>query len=310
MPTSSDAACRLIVRPAISRTSPNGITANAAMAGTTAITGASVCSRRSAPAGRTSSLRRNFTGSATRVLMIPWPAKPKMAARLAPMRSWMMALTLRSKKTPMAITWSAMRSITTALAHAMATSIPIVTPGRAPPRRVQRSVGGEALEERLERGDVEALVIGRVAHLHHRRRPTARQALDLLERETAVGGPLLRADAETALDDRAELLRAAQRSRQVDAELEMVPPLRLGPEHRVERDHGRHPRERDLHQLGDVLLHRQREPAELSLRQPERREQRRAALGVAPENLAVLRERGFGEPRLGGISGHIHPRSC
>src|SRR5262249_58312009 len=115
-------------------------------------------------------------------------------------------------------------------------------------RRVRVSVAGEAVEKHIERRDVEALVIGRVAYLHHRRRATARQALHLLERETAVGGPLLGADAETALDDRAQLIRAAQRARQVDAELEMVPPFRLGPEHRVERHHRRHPRERDLHQ--------------------------------------------------------------
>jgi len=41
------------------------------IAGMTAITGAIVCSRWSAPAGRTSSLRRNFTGSATSVLTRP-----------------------------------------------------------------------------------------------------------------------------------------------------------------------------------------------------------------------------------------------
>ncbi len=119
MPTSSDAACRLMVRSPISSTSPNGMTAKAAMAGITASTGASVCSRRSAPAGRTSSLSRNLIGSATSVLIRPWPANPKMAARLAPMRSWMMALTLRSKNTPRPITCSAISRMTTAFRQAI-----------------------------------------------------------------------------------------------------------------------------------------------------------------------------------------------
>ena len=77
-------------------TSPNGITANATITGNRFTQGASVCSKRSAPAGMMSSLVRNFSGSAISVLTNPAPAKPKMLARLAPMRSWMSALPLRS----------------------------------------------------------------------------------------------------------------------------------------------------------------------------------------------------------------------
>jgi hypothetical protein len=77
-------------------TSPNGMTAKVTSAGNTAMQGASVCSSRSAPRGMMSSLVRNLSGSAISVLTRPAPAKPKIAARLAPMRSWISALPLRS----------------------------------------------------------------------------------------------------------------------------------------------------------------------------------------------------------------------
>src|SRR5262249_59375279 len=99
----------------------------------------------------------------------------------------------------------------------------------------------------------------------------ARQALDLLEREAAVLGPLAGLDAEAARDHLAQLARAAQRARQVDAHLEMPAALRLLPVHRVEGDDRRDPGKWDLHELRDVLPHGERQPAELTLREPQRR---------------------------------------
>src|SRR5262249_10496341 len=215
-----------------------------------------------------------------------------MAARFAPMRSWMMALTLRSKYTPMAITWSAISSMTTALAQAMATSTPITVPSPIP----TRSLGGEPVEQRFERRHVQVLVVGRVAHLHHRRGAAAGQTLDLLEGEAPVGRLLARPDVEAALDAGTQVIRSTERAGQVDAQLQVMPSLRLRPEHGVERYHRRHPRERDLHQLGDVFLHRQRQPAEFALRKPERREQCGAAFGVARQDVAILSEHGLPEP--------------
>src|SRR5262249_50640811 len=171
------------------------------------------------------------------VLTMPCPAKPRIAARFAPIRSWMIALTLRSKYTPMAITWRAMSSMTTAFAQAIATSTVIGGPRTA----CRRSLGVEAVEEHLERGHVEVLVVGRVAHLHHRRRPAARETFNLLERVAAVGRALAVRDAETALDAGAQLIRSAERAGQVDAELEVMPSLRLLPRHNVERHDLRHP---------------------------------------------------------------------
>src|SRR5262245_10550667 len=295
MPTLRDAACSEIVRSPITSTSPNGITAKATMAGTTASTGASQCNTRSAPAIRTSSLSRNFIGSATRVFTAPSAATPKMAARFAPIRSCMRALPLRSKKSPAAITCSMRIRMKAASATAITTSISMGSFVRQP------------VDERLRPRDVEVLVVLLVVHLHDGRRPAGSQALDLLQLEAAVGRPLAVGDPEPLLDGAEDLLGAAQRAREVAADLDaMARRLRL-PVRRVEGRHRRHPRERQLHQLRDVGHHRLREPAELALREPERRHERRAPLRVTCEDLPVLAERGRGEPRA---IGHTRPRSC
>ena len=128
----------------------------------------------------------------------------RSTARFAPMRSWMMALTLRSKKTPMPIDlerdqqdrrrpWRTRwrRRYPSILPAALSAISRPRGDRAAPPARGRRGSRGS-----------------RVVHLHHRRRAAAGQALDLLEREAAVGGALRRADAEAALDGRAQLRRS------------------------------------------------------------------------------------------------------
>src|SRR5205823_4442507 len=199
-----------------------------------------------------------------------------MAARLAPIRSWISALTLRSKNTPRPITWSARKRAKRTFAAAMATSG--VTLG-----------AGQALDQGERPLDGQVLVVLRVVDLEHGRRVAGTDAEALFER-----GP--------------DVVRPAQRARQVAADLEVPAARGLLPVHGVERRGGGHPRERQLHQLGHVLEDRQREPPELALREPERRQQGRAALGVAGEDRPVLDEDGVGEARA--LSGHTRPRSC
>ena len=78
------------------------MTAKVTSAGNSAMHGAKVCRNLSPGGGMKSSLVRNLSGSAISVLTKPIPAKPKIDARLAPMRSWISALPLRSiqPKTP------------------------------------------------------------------------------------------------------------------------------------------------------------------------------------------------------------------
>ena len=97
-PTSSEAACRVMVRSPITSTSPNGMTRKVIRIGSRAMIGARVCNTRSAPGGIKSSLVISLIGSATRVLIRPRlnGSLPKMAARLAPIRSCNTALPLRS----------------------------------------------------------------------------------------------------------------------------------------------------------------------------------------------------------------------
>src|SRR5579885_253990 len=295
MPTSRCAAWRSIVRPPTTSTSPNGMTAKAASAGTRLTSGASACSVRSAPASRTSSFSRNLIGSATSVLTSPRPANPKIAARLAPMRSCMSALALRSKKRPRLITCSMSRITNTASALAMAASTS------------SRALRRQAVEQLEHAWHVEFLVIGFVVELEHGGRVARAEALDLLQGEAAVGRAFAVADAEPRLPGGEDVFRAAQGAGEVAADLQPVARRRLRPVHRVEGDDRRHPRERQLHQPRDVLLHRRREPAELALREPERRHERGAARGVAREDRVVLGERRRRELR---VSGHTLLRSC
>src|SRR5262245_23670697 len=297
MPTLSDAACRLISRPPTTRTSPNGTTANVISTGTTLRIGAMKWSRRSVPAGTTSSFTRNLTGSATSVFTRPSAATPKIEARFAPMRSWMSALTFRSKNTPRAITWSATSTAKSAFAAAMASSTATL-------------LARQPLDQGERARHVEVLVVLGVVDLEAGRGAAGGEALDLLEGEAPVAGALAVPDPEAVLERALDVDRAAERAGEIPAELDVPAALRLLPVHRVEgRDRG-DPRERKLHQLRDVLEHRQREPAELALREPEGRHERGAPRGVAEKNLAVLGERRGGEARRFRLSGHTRPRSC
>src|SRR5438132_5116849 len=295
IPTFNSAACRLMVRSPIWRTSPNGMTAKGRRAGTRLTSGASVCSSRSTAAGVMSSFSRNLIGSATSVFTRPRPAKPRIAARLAPIRSWMTALTLRSKNTPSPTTCNASRMPKSALPAVVVAST--ATLG-----------AGETLDQLERPGDGEVLMVLGVVHLQDGCRPAGRQTLDLLEGEAAVGGSLAVADAEAALDGHLDRPCPAQRARQVAAELDVPAALRLLPVHRVEGGYRRDPGERQLHQRGHVLHHRQGEPAELALREPEGRHEGGAPLRVAREERAVLGERRLRETRP--LSGHTRPRPC
>src|SRR5262245_4133744 len=297
MPTFRSAACRLITRPPRSRTSPNGTTAKVTSTGATLRQGARKCSRRSLPAGTRSSLSRNLTGSATSVLMMPRPAKPKIAARLAPIRSWISALTFRSKNTPSAITCRTSRMANTALAAASAMSRATL-------------FARQALDQRERALHVEAFVVLAVVHLQHGGGAARGEALDFLEREAAVGRALAVADAEPRLESALDVEGTAQRTREVAAHLQVPASLRLLPVHRVEGRHRRDPRERQVHQPGDVLLDGQRQPAELALGEPEGRHERRAPLGVARQERPVLLEHGRREARRSRdrVSGHTRLR--
>src|SRR5262249_15692450 len=242
IPTFSSAAWRLIARSPIWRTSPNGMTANASRAGTTLTRGATMGSRWSTAAGVTYSLRRNLIGSATSVLISPRPAKPKIAARLAPMRSWMTALTFRSKNTPRPTTCRASRMAKTALAAAIATSTPKVRS-----RRAARSARAPAPRS----GTRATRWCPPAGREPPRRRP--------LEGEASGGGAGRGAGAEAVLDGGLDRPRAAQRAGEVAAELEVPAALRLFPVHRIEGGHRGDPGERQVHQRGHVVHHRQRE---------------------------------------------------
>src|SRR5919197_1721543 len=282
MPTFRSAACRLMVRPPTSSTSPNGTTAKVTSTGTRLSTGARKWSRWSVPAGTTSSFKRNLMGSATSVLTSPKPAKPRMAARFAPIRSWMSALTLRSKKTPSPITCTTRRTMKSDFAAVMATSATAL-------------FARQALDQRERARHVQVLVVLLVVHLETGGGVARRQALDLLERELPVRRALAVADAEPRLERAQDVLGAAQRAGEFAAHLDVPPPLRLLPVHGVEgRDRG-HPRERQLHQLRHVLHDREREPAELALCEPEGRHEGCAARRVAREERLVLGERRRGE---------------
>src|SRR6266571_3910207 len=138
--------------------------------GTRLSTGARKWRRWSVPASTTSSFKRNLIGSATSVFTSPRPAKPRMAARFAPMRSWMSALTFLSKKTPSPITCRTRRTMKSDFAAVMATSATAL-------------LAGQALDQGERARHVQVLVVLVVVHLEAGSAPARRQALDLLERE-------------------------------------------------------------------------------------------------------------------------------
>src|SRR6185369_7998937 len=225
--------------------SPNGTTANVISTGTTLRTGAMKWSRRSVPAGTTSSFTRNLTGSATSVFTRPSAATPKIEARFAPMRSWMSALTFLSKNTPRLITWSTRRTEKSAFAAAMASSTATL-------------LARQALDQGERARHVEVLVVLAVVDLEAGRGPAGGETLDLLEREEPVTGALAVPDTEPVLERTLDVDRAAERSGEIPSELDVPAAFRLLPVHRVEGRDGGDPRERQLHQLGDVLEHRER----------------------------------------------------
>src|SRR3954454_6747412 len=121
---------------------------------------------------------------------------------------------------------------------------------------------------------------------------TAAETLDGAQRDLAVGGGLAGADAELRLEGLDDLLRPAERAGEVRAHLDRVPPDRLEVEHVVEgRDRVAEGR-RDLQRVGGLLERLARQPAVLLLREPQRRQRRRArALGVArPDFLNLVVE--------------------
>src|SRR5581483_6441267 len=71
--------------------------------------------------------------------------------------------------------------------------------------------------------DRQVLVVPGVVHLHCRRSTAGREALDLLQRKPPVRRLLAVRDAEPVLDGEADRIGAAERAREVPAELEMVP---------------------------------------------------------------------------------------
>src|SRR5437773_2599692 len=207
-----------MVRPPTWSTSPNGTTAKVTSTGTRLSTGARKWRTRSLPAGTTSSFRRNLIGSATSVFTSPSPAKPRMAARFAPMRSWMSALTFRSKNTPRPITCTTRRTMKSAFAAVMATSPTAL-------------LAGQALDQDERARDVQVLVVLLVVHLQAGGGPAGGQALDLLERELPVTRALAVADAEPRLERVQDVPGTAQRAGEVAAHLDVPAPLRLLPVH-------------------------------------------------------------------------------
>src|SRR5262245_58405126 len=228
---------------------------------------------------------------------MPSPAKPKIDARFAPMRSWMRALTLRSKKTPSAITCRTSRMVNTVLAAAMAISTPTL-------------FARQALHQGERARHVEVLVILGVVQLEDRRRAARGETLDLLQREPSVGRALTVTDVEARLERALDVGGPAQRTREVATHLDVPASLRLLPVHGVEGGDRGHPGERQVHQLGDVLEDGRRQPAELALREPERGHEGGPPFGVAREQTLVLRERGRGEARRDGrgVGGHTRRR--
>src|SRR2546423_6135391 len=122
------------------------------------------------------SLVNIFSGSAISVLTRPvfQGSTPKIYARLAPMRFWISAEPLRSTHSRRTVSWRTISTTTSALIAAMPISNPI------PSTRSVVSVAREALDQLTRALGSEVLVVI-VVHLHHRRRVTRRQALDLVE---------------------------------------------------------------------------------------------------------------------------------
>ena len=83
-------------------------------------------------------------------------------------------------------------------------------------------------------------------------------------------------DAELALERLEHLLRADERARDVRADLDQVPADGLEVEHVVERRDRLAVRRRQVERVGHLAERLRREPAVALLREPERRQHRRA----------------------------------
>src|SRR5262245_30848822 len=146
MPPPSSTACRLISRPPMTSTSPNGITAKVRKSGKTASHGASQWRNWSASAGTMSSLVMSFSGSAMNVLTMPrlkGRRPPKRFARFAPTRSWISAEPFRSTQSKRTVTCRQMTRATSARATTMITSI-VSGPALVPVERADSPHVGES----------------------------------------------------------------------------------------------------------------------------------------------------------------------
>src|SRR5580765_6211810 len=139
-----------------------------------------------------------------------------------------------------------------------------------------------------DRGDVPGLHAVAVAVVddHDRCVPAPAGALDRAERDLAVLGRLARVHAELLLERLDDALRADERAREVRAHLDEVLADRSQVVHVVEgRDRVAVPG-REVERVRDLADRVGREPAALLLREPQRRQHRRArALGIARAHL-------------------------
>src|SRR5581483_1133758 len=126
-------------------------------------------------------------------------------------------------------------------------------------------------------------------HGDHRRVAAPAEALDGAERDLAVLGRLAGLHAERGLERLDHALSADERTGQVRADLDHVPPDGLQVEHVVERRDRLAVRGRQLERLGHLAERLDGEPSPVPLLcEPERRQDRRARLGIAGRDLLHL----------------------
>src|SRR4051812_17023716 len=123
----------------------------------------------------------------------------------------------------------------------------------------------------------------------HRRVAAAAEALDRAERDLAVLGGLARRDPELGLEGVDHLLRARERAREVGADLDRVPADGRQVEHVVEGRDCLAIRGGRAERVADLLERLGRQPAAvLFLREAQRRQDRRARVGILRGDLANL----------------------
>ena len=124
-----------------------------------------------------------------------------------------------------------------------------------------------------------------VVHLEARRLGAGGDALDVFERELAVGRGVAGLDAEAVLEVVQQLLAADQHARDVGADVDHVVAHRLALEHLVERRRAEHLGGGDVDQLGDVRHGVVGEVSVLLLRQVQQRDQRRLLDRIAGDDV-------------------------